>query len=73
MSEQTTFKQRILAAAEGVDKGEPLKDFLDDDEIECAINLLASIYLMSEEHQSKKPAVDKLNHFPQSTNSALRE
>jgi hypothetical protein len=53
MSEQTTFKQRILTAAEGVEKGEPLKDFLDDDEIECAISLLASVYLMSEEHQSE--------------------
>lgn len=53
MSEQTTFKQRILAAAEGMDNGDPLKDFLNDDEIEKAIRFLSEIYLMSEEHQSE--------------------
>lgn len=49
MSKQITFKQRILAAVEGVDNGGPLKDFLNDDEIEKAIRLLSEIYLMAEE------------------------
>lgn len=75
MSEQTTFKQRILAAAEGMDNGDPLKDFLNDDEIEKAIRFLSEIYLISGEYlenTNPNPAVDKLNHFPQSTISALR-
>lgn len=50
MSEQTTFKQRILAAAEGMDNGDPLKDFLNDDEIEKAIRFLSEIYLISGEY-----------------------
>ena len=50
MSEKQSFKQRILAAADGIDNGDPLKDFLDNDEIEEAIKLLSAIYLMSGDH-----------------------
>jgi len=49
MSEKQSFKQRIIAAAAGIDNGDPLKDFLDDDEIERAIRLLSEIYLISGE------------------------
>lgn len=44
-----SFKKRVIAAAAGIDNGDPLKDFLDDDEIERAIKLLAAVYLMSDE------------------------
>jgi hypothetical protein len=49
MSEKQSFKQRIIAAAAGIDNGDPLKDFLDDNEIERAIRLLSEIYLISGE------------------------
>ena len=49
MSEKQSFKQRIIAAAAGIDNGDPLKDFLTDDEIEYAVKLLSAIYLMADE------------------------
>ena len=39
-----SFEQRVIIAERGMDNGEPLQDYLDDDEIERAIEMLADIF-----------------------------
>lgn len=42
-----SFEQKVIAAARGIDNGDPLKDFLTSDEIDQAINTLADIYTIT--------------------------
>lgn len=41
-----TFEQKVISAARGI-PDTPLKDFLDDEEIERAVNVLADIYTVT--------------------------
>ena len=44
--EALSFEQRVIVAVQGINNGAPLKDFLDDEEIEHAIEVLADIYTL---------------------------
>jgi hypothetical protein len=42
-----SFEQRVIAAARGIDNGDPLKGFLTSDDLDQAINTLADIYTIT--------------------------
>lgn len=44
---ELSFEQRVIAAVRAVENGDPLKDFLDRDDIEQAIKTLADIYTVT--------------------------
>lgn len=44
---ELSFEQRIIAAVRGLDNGDPLKDYLDRDDIEQAIKVLGDIYTVT--------------------------
>lgn len=44
---ELSFEQRIIAAVRGMDNGDPLKDYLDRDDIERAIKTLADVYTVT--------------------------
>lgn len=41
------FQQKIIAAALGTSRGNPLKDYLNSEDIETAIQILSDIYVAS--------------------------
>jgi hypothetical protein len=43
------FKDKIIDASLAIQSGDPLKDFLDEDDIKQAINILADIFVSSGE------------------------
>ncbi len=44
---EISFEQRVMLAAHEIDKGNPLKDFLSDEEAELAIKTLADVYVVT--------------------------
>jgi hypothetical protein len=42
-----SFEQRIIDAVRGLDEGSPLKDYLDEDDIERAIKTLGDVYTIT--------------------------
>ncbi len=42
-----SFEQKVIAAARGIENGDPLKDFLTSDGIEQAIKTLAEVYTVT--------------------------
>jgi len=44
---ERSFEQRVMLAAHEIDKGNPLKDFLTEEEAELAIKTLADVYVVT--------------------------
>ncbi len=44
---QHSFEERILLAGHEIDKGNPLKDFLTQEEIDLAVKTLADVYIVT--------------------------
>ena len=42
-----SFEQRVMLAAHEIDKGNPLKDFLSEEEVDLAIKTLADVYVVT--------------------------
>ena len=45
--QEISFEQRVMLAAHEIDKGNPLKDFLSEEETELAIKTLADVYVVT--------------------------
>lgn len=44
---ELSFEQRIISAVRAFENGDPLKDYLDADDIEQAIRVLADVYTVT--------------------------
>jgi len=44
---ERSFEQRVMIAAHEIDKGNPLKDFLTQEEIDLAVKTLADVYIVT--------------------------
>jgi len=42
-----SFEERVLLAGHEIDKGNPLKDFLTQEEIDLAVKTLADVYIVT--------------------------
>ena len=42
-----SFEERVLQAVHEIDKGNPLKDFLTQEEIDLAVKTLADVYIIT--------------------------
>lgn len=44
---ELSFEQRIIAAVRAMDEGDPMKDYLDREDVEQAIKTLADVYTVT--------------------------
>jgi hypothetical protein len=42
-----SFEQRVIAAARGLENGDPLKDFLTREEVEDVVKMLADVFTVT--------------------------
>ena len=46
-NQEISFEQRVMLAAHEIDKGNPLKDFLSEEDTEIAVKTLADVYVVT--------------------------